>query len=85
MDTFTVTATHAKQNFADLLNRVAYEKKTALIEKHGKVIVRVVPEKNTPPKKSLQEIWDSLGGSMPDFPDVTKFRRNKRRWRTFTL
>lgn len=74
MDTFTISATDAKQHFADLLNRVAYEKKTALIEKHGKVIVRMVPEKKTPPKKSLQEIWDSFGGSMPDLPDVRKFR-----------
>ena len=78
MNTFTVTATDLKNRPADILNRVYYEKKTALIERHGKVIARVSPE--SPKKETLSEIWKRYGGIMPDFPDVTKFRRNKRRW-----
>ncbi len=84
MDTFTVTATELKRNPADILNRVAYERKTALVERHGKIIAEISPAKAAIKKgtKDLQAIWDSFGGSMPDFPDVKKFRRNKRRWRT---
>lgn len=73
MDTFTVTATEAKQNFSDILNRVAYERKTALVKRHGKVIARLSPEEKST-KKDLNAIWKSFAGSMPDFPDVKKAR-----------
>lgn len=82
MNTFTVSATEAKQNFGELLDRVRYEKKTALIEKHGKVIAELSPPTKSKPKKDLNKVWESFAGSMPDFPDVKKFRRNKRNWPT---
>lgn len=76
MNTFTVTATELKRNPADILNRVAYERKTALVERHGKIIAEISPTKTAVKKntKDLQAIWDSFGGSMPDFPDVKKAR-----------
>lgn len=80
MDTFTVSATIAKQNFSDVLNRVIYEKKIAIIEKHGKVVAELSPSKVT--NHSLKEKLAKFYGAIPDFPDVKKFRRNKRHWRT---
>lgn len=82
MNTFTVTATELRKNAADILNRIYYEKKTALVERAGKVIIRMTPENADTPKESLLEIWNRYAGSIPDFPDVKKFRRNKRHWRT---
>lgn len=80
MNTFTVTATQAKQNFSDVLNRVIYEKKTAIIEKHGKIVAELSPSKSS--DLSLKEKLAKFYGAIPDFPNVKKFRRNKRHWRT---
>lgn len=74
MDTFTVTATQLKNTPADILNRVYYEKKIALVERHGKVIARVTPEINDKPKESFNEIWDRYAGTIPGIPNVRKFR-----------
>ncbi len=74
MNTFTVTATELKNNSADILNRVYYEKKTALIERHGKVIAMLNPKAITVPKETPAEVWKRYGGSMPDLSDVRKFR-----------
>ncbi|MEK7141181.1 MAG: hypothetical protein AAB800_01395 [Patescibacteria group bacterium] len=82
MNTFTVTATDLRQNAADILNRVYYEKKIALVERAGKVIVRIHPEIIDTPKESFLGVWNRYAGSIPDFPDVKKFRRNKRHWPT---
>lgn len=80
MNTFTVTATDLRKNAADILNRVYYEKKIALVERAGKVIVRMHPDYPDKPKESLLDVWSRYAGSIPDFPDVKKFRRNKRHW-----
>lgn len=80
MNTFTVTATDLRKNASDILNRVYYEKKIALVERAGKVIVRMHPENTDISKEPLLDVWNRYAGSIPDFPDIKKFRRNKRRW-----
>lgn len=80
MNTFTVSATEAKLNFSEILNRVTYEKKTAIIKKHGKIVAELSPPKFS--DISLKEKLAKFYGALPDLPDVKKFRRNKRRWRT---
>ena len=82
MNTFTVTATDLRQNAADILNRVYYEKKIALVERAGKVIVRIHPEIIDTPKESFLGVLNRYAGPIPDLPDVKKFRRNKRHWPT---
>ncbi|OGG12463.1 hypothetical protein A2875_04340 [Candidatus Gottesmanbacteria bacterium RIFCSPHIGHO2_01_FULL_46_14] len=74
MNTFTVTATDLRKNAADILNRVYYEKKVALIERAGKVIVRMNPE-----EPSLIPSLIRSFGAIADFPDVTKDRRSRKR------
>lgn len=73
MNTFTVTATDLRKNAADILNRVYYEKKIALVERAGKVIVRMHPE-----TLSLNPIPLRSFGAIPDFPDVIGDRRSKK-------
>ncbi len=80
MNTFTVTATELRNNASDILNRVYYEKKIALVERSGKVIVRITPEDTKASRESFLEVWNRYAGTIPDFPDVKKYRRNKRRW-----
>ncbi|MEK7165825.1 MAG: type II toxin-antitoxin system Phd/YefM family antitoxin [Patescibacteria group bacterium] len=75
MDTFTISATEAKQNFSDLLNRVRYEKKTALIEKHGKIVAELSPPVKSKPKKDLNKVWEKYAGTIPELSlDFKKFR-----------
>lgn len=86
MNTFTVSITELKHNISDIINRVNYEKKEAVVKRHGKTVVHIIPHKETPSKtkgkKSLAKALEETFGAIPDFPDVTKFRRNKRHWRT---
>lgn len=74
MSTFTVTATELRKNAADILNRVYYEKKTALVERAGRVIVWMIPGE-TPSKPLVLRSF----GAAPDFPDITKDRRSRKR------
>lgn len=74
MNTFTVTATELRKNAADILNRVYYEKKIALVERAGKIIVRMNPEETSPTPSLIRSF-----GAIPDFPDVTKDRRSRKR------
>ena len=75
MNTFTVTATDLRKNAADILNRVYYEKRTALVERAGRVIVRMVPEEPLPSPLLIRSF-----GAAPDFPDVTKDRRSRKKF-----
>ena len=75
MNTFTVTATELRTNAADILNRVHYEKKTALVERGGKVIVRMSPE-----EAFLRFGLKRSFGAIPDFPDVASDRRSRKKF-----
>ncbi|OGD86634.1 hypothetical protein A2164_02370 [Candidatus Curtissbacteria bacterium RBG_13_35_7] len=74
----TVSATELKNKVADILNHVVYTKSETIIEKHGKPVAKIVPigEKS---EKDIALVIDRYFGVLPDFPDVTKFRRSRRR------
>lgn len=77
----TVSATDLKNKVADVLNRVIFTGTETIVLRHGKPVAKVVPIARTH-KRSLAEIkkvLDATFGSMPDFPDVTKYRRSGRR------
>lgn len=69
----TVSATELKNRVADILNDVAFKGSTAIIERHGKVIAKLVPAGN------LDRVLDKYFGALPDFPDVTKFRKSRKK------
>lgn len=63
MNTFTVTATELRKNAADILNHVYYEKKIALVERAGRIIVRIEPVSDVPrPMKSHRKKYPRLVG-----------------------
>jgi len=73
----TVSATDLKNKIADVLNRVVYTGSETIVERHGKPIARIVPvEKKS--EENIARVIDRYFGSLPDFPDVTKFRRSRR-------
>lgn len=75
-----ISTTKLKTDTADILNMVAYGNTEAIIERHGEPLVRIVPIKEL--KRSTEEVRNAIDitfGSLPDFPEVTKFRRSGRR------
>lgn len=65
MNTTTVNATDLKKNISEILNMVYYEKRVAIVERHGKPLVKIVP--------IIKEAHlDDYFGALPDFPKVGK-------------
>ena len=68
------TATDLKNSPSEILNLVAYGNYEVIIEKHGVEIAKVVPVTKKNSKKDYRKIMAKYFGSMPDFPEVHKFR-----------
>lgn len=79
--TTIISATKLKSKISEVLNSVHYNKNIAIVERHGKPIAKIIPIDEGVKKNDLKLALDRTFGSIPDFPDVTKFRRSrKRRW-----
>ncbi len=81
MDTISVTASELKNNVSEILNKVHFGKVTAIVEKHGKPIAKIMPvvEKKKTRKKDIAALLDKYFGILPDFPNVTKDRRSRKK------
>ena len=78
--TTVISATELKNKVSEVLNNIYFTGNETIVEKYGKPIVKIIPIKEH--KRSREEIREALDatfGSLPDFPDVTKFRRSGRR------
>lgn len=69
----TISATELKNRVSEVLNEVAFKGNITVIERYGKPIARIVPAEN------LDKILNKYFGALPDFPDVTKFRRSRKK------
>lgn len=74
----TFTATELKNNPSEILNLAVYGGYEILIERHGEEIAKVSPIKKITFKKNYRDIMAKYLGAIPDFPDVTKFRRPRK-------
>lgn len=83
MNSTAISATELKNKLADVLNAVYYNKTTTVVKKHGKPVAKIVPIHETVYRESLKKALDKSFGTLPDFPDVTKFRRSRKK--TFSL
>lgn len=61
--THTVSATNARNNFAEIINRVEYRGETFIIKKQGRPIAKItaVKEKITPVSKKSLPVF-AMGG-----------------------
>lgn len=73
-----VTASDLKNKTSEILNLVAYGGYEVIIERHGEEIVKVSPIKKGVVNKNYKKTLAKYLGSIPDFPDVTKFRRSRK-------
>ena len=80
MNTITVSITDLKRNTSDIINRVAFEKIEAIVKRHGKVVGFIVPPKKEASKTDITQALKETFGAIPNLPDVTKFRRNRKHW-----
>lgn len=71
--TTVISATELKNKVSEILNNVAFKGDVAVIERYGKPIAKIVPAEN------LDEVLNKYFGALPDFPDVTKFRRSRKK------
>jgi len=74
MNQYSFTTTDLKHNTGEIINLVAFEKVDVSIKRHGKIIATIIPARTIPPNKDFAAILHKYGGSLPNFPDVTKSR-----------
>lgn len=74
----TVSATELKNKVAEVLNEVYFRKTVAIVERYGKPIAKIVPMEERS-REDIKRALKETFGSLPDFPDVTKFRRSRKR------
>lgn len=74
-----VSATYLKNKAADILNEVIFTGSDVVVERYGKPIVRITPIASNGNRRriDLKKALDESFGSLPDFPDVTRFRRSR--------
>lgn len=79
--TTVISATELKNKVSEVLNNVYFTGNETIIEKYGRPFVKIIPfgRKHKRSREELRKVLDATFGSLPDFPDVTKFRRSGRR------
>lgn len=84
--TTVISATELKNKVSEVLNTVYFNGIETIVEKYGKPIARIIPindKARKMSKRDVKRVLDETFGILPDFPDVTKFRRSRRK--TFSL
>lgn len=76
MSTIRVSATHARNNFFELLNQVALGNTEVIIEKDSKEVAIISPKKQGTDLKALLEASKALRGTWKDYdPEDNPLRR----------
>lgn len=70
-----ISATELKNSVSEVLNSVYFSGNTTIVERYGKPIAKIVPATNL----DLDKVLNKYFGALPDFPDVTKFRRSRKK------
>lgn len=79
--TNVVSATELKNKVSEILNKVIFTNTEMIVERHGKPVVKITPLPRARNRSmvEIKKVLDKTFGSLPDFPDVTKYRRSGRR------
>ena len=73
-----ISATDLKNKTAEILNAVHFHKNTAIVERYGKILVKIVPAKEEE-KPFKTENLAKYFGILPDFPEVKNLRKFHRK------
>lgn len=83
MITHRISSTELKRETARVLNKVAFGNTEIIVERHGEPVAKITSL--TKPKMTRVEaerVIKKHFGSLPDFPDVTKFRVSRKKFPT---
>lgn len=58
--------------------RLFTAEKSVEVERHGKIVIEMIPKKTSSLEVDLLALRKKYYGSLPNFPDVTKYRANKK-------
>lgn len=78
--TKTVSASDLKNNTSEILSLVAYGGYDVFVEKYGNEIAKITPIKKVKTKKNYENLLAKYYGSIPDFPEVYKFRNSRKKY-----
>ena len=79
MDTGTISATELKRHAAEVINTVYYNKRTLIVERHGKPIIKIIPvEIENSKSGDMASLLDKYFGAIPDFPEIKRTRQRRK-------
>ena len=81
MNTYTISATELKKNTSEVLNRVFYEKITAIVKRHGKPYAKIVPPEHTHTGENLDKLLKKYYGIWKDEPWAKNIGKKSRYFR----
>lgn len=81
MDTYTISATELKEKVSEVLNRVYFEKREALVKRHGKPIAKIVPVNVKENGKDMAAVLKKYYGIWKDEPWAKKIGKPSRHFR----
>ena len=79
MNIIHISATELKNSVSEILDMVRLRKGVAIIKKYGKPIVKIVPILDANPTIDIKTLIAKSYGSLPDFPNVTRLRKSRKR------
>lgn len=74
-----VSATGLKNKVSEVLNNAYFKGKVTIVERYGKPIAKIVPAEEVSEKIDIKSAIKATFGIMPDFPDVTKDRKSRKK------
>lgn len=78
--TTVISATDLKNRSSEILNEVHFKRTEVTVERHGKPIAKLVPVSDELARRArIEQALKETFGILPDFPDVTKYRRSRKR------
>jgi antitoxin (DNA-binding transcriptional repressor) of toxin-antitoxin stability system len=77
MHIINTSATNLKNNVSEILNDVYFNKKTAVVKRYGTIIAKIIPADDK--SKDISTVIDKYFGALPDFPDLAKKRKFRKR------
>ena len=74
-----INATDARNDFFNMIDLVAKTSQAIYISKDMEIIVKMEPVEEKKDIKDIEKTLKATFGSLPSFPDVTKFRRSRQK------
>lgn len=79
MSITNISATELKNNVSEIIDNVRLHRTIAIVKKYGRPMVKIIPFEEEKNRIGEETLIAKTYGSLPDFPDVTKQRKSRKR------